>query len=331
MKSPFTGKDMTIVRSEQELTYRKEKFEVVYHSYYCKASKEYFTDKNLDELNILQAHNAYRVKHQLPFSDEIRQIREQYAVSTTKMAEILGFGINVYRQYEQGEMPNESNARLIQLAANPSQFEKLTLLSDAFKSKGLEEIQKRIEVFSREKEPFSAQSKMLLDAKNVSQYNGYTPSNLSKMQQMAIFFADQTKPYKTKLNKLLFYADFGHYKKKGRSISGAAYRAVTHGPVPSKFELLFSYFTEKDIIKIQYIDINPDVQGEQFLASENVSFNETLFDHSEIETLKEVVAKFGKMGNPEIIKKSHEETAWLANQEQKLLIDYKYAFDLKHI
>ncbi len=61
------------------------------------------------------------------------------------MAEVLGFGTNVYRQYESGEVPNQSNARLIQLANDPEEFRKLVLLSGVFSHKDLEKILKRVD------------------------------------------------------------------------------------------------------------------------------------------------------------------------------------------
>jgi len=36
----------------------------------------------------------------------------------------------------------------------------------------------------------------------------------------------------TKLNKLLFFADFSAYRRFGRSISGARYQKLEHGPAP---------------------------------------------------------------------------------------------------
>ncbi len=41
-------------------------------------------------------------------------------LSAARMAEVLGLGANTYRNYEQGEVPSESNARL--LAQNPEEF-----------------------------------------------------------------------------------------------------------------------------------------------------------------------------------------------------------------
>jgi hypothetical protein len=39
----------------------------------------------------------------------------------------------------------------------------------------------------------------------------------------------------TKLNKILFYADFAAYRKACRSISGQVYQKLEHGPAPRRF------------------------------------------------------------------------------------------------
>jgi hypothetical protein len=41
------------------------------------------------------------------------------------MAEILGLGINGYRNYESGEVPSISNGRLMQMVKDPGEFKKL--------------------------------------------------------------------------------------------------------------------------------------------------------------------------------------------------------------
>jgi len=78
-------------------------------------SDESFTTTELDDLNLNQLYNQYRAMHKLPFPDEIRRLRERYDLSATKMSDVLGFGPNSYRNYENGEVPNMSNSRLIQL------------------------------------------------------------------------------------------------------------------------------------------------------------------------------------------------------------------------
>ncbi len=115
MKSPFTGNEMSLLIENTHLKFRKEEIPVQYHYYECSETKERFTTTELDNLNLTQVYNTYRTIHNLPFPDEIKKIREYYNLPASKMSEILGFGINTYRNYENGEIPSDSHARLIQL------------------------------------------------------------------------------------------------------------------------------------------------------------------------------------------------------------------------
>ncbi|MBK6776786.1 MAG: hypothetical protein IPG74_13435 [Flavobacteriales bacterium] len=46
------------------------------------------------------------------------------------MSEVLGFGANVWRSYDAGEVPSESNARLIQLVQEPKRMRDLVELNE---------------------------------------------------------------------------------------------------------------------------------------------------------------------------------------------------------
>ena len=122
MKSPFTGKEMSILKEWRSMSFRKEEFDVSFHIYKCEDTGEQFEDDAFAELNYNQLVNQYRAKHAIPFPEEIKNIREKYGLSAAKMSEILGFGTNTYRQYEAGEIPSTSNARLIQMAKDPKKF-----------------------------------------------------------------------------------------------------------------------------------------------------------------------------------------------------------------
>jgi putative zinc finger/helix-turn-helix YgiT family protein len=115
MKSPITGKAMKLTKERRSMEFRKETFEIVYQFYKCEDSGEQFTTTQLDEVNLNQVYNQYRDRFNIPFPDEIIRIRGKYGLAAAKMSEILGFGINGYRQYESGEMPSIANAKLIQM------------------------------------------------------------------------------------------------------------------------------------------------------------------------------------------------------------------------
>lgn len=333
MKSPITGKEMVMKSELIEHEFRKEKFEIVYHYYECEDSGETFEDERLTQLNLNQVYNQFRKKHKLPFPEEIISLREQYGLSAAKMSEVLGFGINVYRSYENGEIPSSSNARLIQLAGDPKEFKRLVDLSDVLTEKERERVLTKIDELLLKDEfiNFDLQN-FLMGDRVADDHTGYRIPNLPKFTEMVVYFTQETQPWKTKLNKLLFYADFCHFRKTGLSISGSRYRAIDMGPVPNNFSSIFEHLAEKDEIDIFYTAFSNGSIGEHFKPHPKRDFNEMIFHKNELITLKEVVSKFGNTKTNEIIEISHEEEAWKKNfRDGKKIISYIDAFKLKNI
>ena len=331
MKSPITGKEMVLIKERSTLTFRKVEFEVVYNHYKCEESGEYFTTTQLDELNLNQVYNQYRVKYKLPFPDEIKLIREKYGLSASKMSEVLGFGVNGFRNYEAGEVPNQSNARLIQLANDPKEFKRLVGYSSAFEGKALEKILQKIETIVQEeiKNVFNTQIKFyFLGTCSPNTYTGYKLPNLEKFTEMVVFFTEKMQPWKTMINKLLFYADFGMYSKVGLSISGVRYRAIQMGPVPDNFQSIFEYLAKNNEVNICFTAFPNGSIGEQFKSNPKRSFNPEKFTKQELEELEEIVERFKKCSTKKIIAISHQEKAWIENEREKKIIDYNLSFDL---
>ena len=336
MKSPITGKEMILKKEKRTITFRKEEFEVIYHYYLCQDSKEQFTTTELDDLNLNQAYNQYRVRFNLPFPDEIKEIREKYDISAKKMSEILGFGVNGYRNYESGEVPNQSNARLIQVAKDPSEFLQLVKLSENSFEKGkLDRLIHKIEILIEieEKNRFSHElQNYLLGELKPDSNTGFKRPELQVLTEMVVFFTEKLEPWKTKMNKLLFYADFLLFKLAGYSMSGVRYRAINMGPVPNNFNSIFEYMANQDDIDILITTFPDGHIGDQFKPKQNREFNSELFSEIELSVLNLVTERFKNTSTSEIIEISHQESAWKENFENgKKLIDYNYSFDLKAI
>ncbi|MFM9839105.1 MAG: type II toxin-antitoxin system antitoxin SocA domain-containing protein [Cyclobacteriaceae bacterium] len=332
MKSPITGKEMVMKQEIAKTEFRKERFEMVYHYYWCEDSGEKFEDERLTQLNLSQVYNQFRKEHNLPFPEEIIALREQYGLSPSKMSEVLGFGVNVYRNYENGEVPNSSNARLIQLAQDPKEFKRLIELSNALTEKERDRVMKKIEGLLIEHDflNFDLTSYLMGDL-TVDDQTGYRKPNLEKFTEMVVFFTIEAQPllWKTKINKMLFYADFLNFRKEVNSISGCRYRAIDMGPVPNNFNSLFDYVATNNHIDIITTSFSNGSMGEQFMPTKERVFDETKLNPQEIETLRAVVAKFKKVKTNEIIELSHKEEAWEKNfKNGKRLISYIDAFKL---
>ena len=120
MKSPFTGGEVVLKSEIRKAKFRGKEYEYTSEFYECVDTKAMFTTTEMDEVNIGQIYNQYRVENRIPFPDEIRKLRESCGISARLMSKLLGFGENQYRLYEKGEIPNISNGRLLRcLIENP--------------------------------------------------------------------------------------------------------------------------------------------------------------------------------------------------------------------
>lgn len=336
MKSPITGKTMEIKLEKSTLVFRKEEFVYTHKFYFCVDSEEKFTTTAMDEFNLNQVYNQYRDKHNIPFTDEINEFRQKYSFSYTDVTKVLGLGINSYRNYEKGEVPSLANSALLKTVFNSilsltSLIETNNDISEAQRKKFLKNINR-----VKEDEKINQRKEYLINI--VFDYNflpdnfsGYKKPNFDKLAEMVVYFTEKVKSTPTKMNKLLFYADFLHYKITGVAISGTRYFAHTHGPVPKNFRTLYEYLAEQQIIDLEPVKYTNDIVGEIFKKSSQKSFNKDLFDDTEMDILAKVANKFQEYNATEIRKLSHEEKAWKENEKSKNLIDYNYSFELIHI
>lgn len=334
MKSPITGKEMTLKQERRLMEFRKETVEIVFHYYLCEDSGEQFTTTALDEVNMNQVYNKYRERFNIPFPEQIRTIREKYGLPAVKMSEILGFGVNGYRQYEAGEMPSIANAKLIQIIDDPKGFinmvELCGTLDEKHKIKYIHKAQALLEEKQRNKEEWNFKA-YLLGNDQADIYSGYRAPNLDKFTEMVVFFSEKLSPFKTKMNKLLFYADFFMFKQSCFSISGMRYKAIDMGPVPNNFQSIFEYLANHNIIDIQTTTFPAGYTGEQFNARKDRPLNKELFSPEELEIM-EGVARFFKAANTnEIVALSHLEEAWKKNEQLKNTISYEYAFNMSQM
>lgn len=325
---------MKLIRERRSMDFRKETFEIVFHFYKCEDSGEQFTTTTLDEVNINQVYNQYRNRFNIPFPDEIIKIREKYGLPAARMSEVLGLGVNSYRQYEAGEIPSIANGKLIQMADDPRSFinmvELCTTLDDKLKTRYIQKAQALQEEIMRNQSALNFKE-YLLGSHVADIYSGYRKPDFEKFTEMVVYFSEKTAPFKTKMNKLLFYADFLMFKQSCFSISGARYRAINMGPVPNNFQSIFEYLSNKSIIDIYTTEFPNGYTGEQFKARNDRKFNSELFSEDELETMEKVADVFKESSTNEIIEISHLEEAWKKNERNKGVISYEFAFDLNNI
>lgn len=88
----------------------------------CCNCGEVLFDRNLDNDRILLAYRRYREQMKLLQPEEIKAIREQYHLSQTAFARILGLGDKTITRYESGSLQDEAQNNLILLMKDPQNF-----------------------------------------------------------------------------------------------------------------------------------------------------------------------------------------------------------------
>lgn len=73
MKSPFTGGLVYLVEDTEVQDFRKEQYTVHVRYYECKDTGEQFTTEEQDEQLCNELYNQYRIRHGIPFPDEIKK------------------------------------------------------------------------------------------------------------------------------------------------------------------------------------------------------------------------------------------------------------------
>ncbi len=314
---------------KRERSFRKQEFTVFESFYKCSSCGEEFTTTESDEVSINQFYNQYREKYRIPTPEQLTMLKEEYGLNSKSFSTLLGFGVNQFSHYEKGELPNESNGNLLSLCIDPSEVIKiLERRKEVFSENRYKKVFQKLTQLIHKNKRFDLKNKYFVQNEFPNKFNGYTIPSFDKFANMVIFFLSNAY-FKTRLCKLLFYADFAYYKYYGKSISGMEYAAIKLGPVPEQFEIKFGLLAANNIITTE-LDITNDKENEKFVSQSE--FKKDLFSVNELETLKLVVSHFQYKKTKKIILISHKEEGWKKNFQNKSLISYlDYAPLLKEI
>ena len=134
-----------------------------------------------------------------------------------------------------------------------------------------------------------------------------------KFRELILYVArateDDPKCGSTKLNKILFYADFLAHRELGTSLSGQSYQRLDHGPAPRGIvpvveamvaakecawaERSYYGFTLRKLVPLREPDLSP-------------------FTGSEIDLVQRVVAQLRDLNASEVSALSHQFAGWRA-------------------
>lgn len=307
----------------------------------CKSCGEEISDELLDDVTLQTVYDVYRSKHKIIFPAEIRALRETYGLSQRGLGALLGWGPITIHRYESGSLPDESHNQVLRLLQDPFNVARVFVENkDALDKTTYNKIFNRLNTILSEKAPSKvaevlSQGSYLMQGpplKKASIYTGFRSFQPEILMEMMMFFAAKAGGVlKTKLNKLLWYADFVHYKHYTLSISGATYRHLQYGPVPENYESFLSALYSTDALTIEERELGTNKEGEPMVGIWLFATREPKLSdiaRSGIRVLEEVQVYFQNIGSKRISDLSHTEEGYIATKHKEA-ISYAYADVLK--
>ena len=290
-----------VLKERRAVDVREQSFTVDVESFKCDACGCEFEAVGAPDALAL-AYRQYRVANGLTQPEVLKNWRQSLGLKQAELATLLGWSTATVSRYENGALQDDAHDRAMRAAMTPTGFAELVRSAIGLLPETLEALRKKAD----EQLGSSAQLTSVI-CHRISNAASHA-LDWRKMCETVLFFSQGRGVYRTKLNKLLFYADFLHIKRFERSLTGLAYVRLPHGPVPDDYELLFSALHAEGVL-----DISETLVGEHIayihLAKRSPDIG--LFDTAELQTLMKVRTEFEKTSAKEISDRSHTEDAWL--------------------
>lgn len=116
----------------------------------------------------------------------------------------------------------------------------------------------------------------------------------------------------TKLNKVVFFAEFTHLRRHGAPISGCAFQKLEHGPAPRQLVPVRRRLLERGEAEL----VTDDFLGRpQHRLVPRRRANVEVFTELELETIDSVLEQLAGMTAGEVSELSHEEPGWALTEE----------------
>lgn len=317
-----TERELKYVRAREKVTVRDEKIELDVFYWRCLACGEEFEGPGDTHDEVAEAYRLYRAKKGFMQPEEIKALREDYGLTQGELAQILGFGAVTLSRYENGMLQTTAHNRILQTVRDPRTFWVMLNRPDIQTSlppAKLARVRNRVRETISSGEVFDPVLEMALDYEP-DQLSGHQRFNRQKFVN-AIFFFCQQQQWKTKINKLLFYADFKHFRDHGRSITGARYAHAPFGPCPDKFHRSFTWLAERGDVEISEVPVGNNV-GEEIRAC--IEPDLSVFAKSEVKVLMEIKEQLSNKTSKRLSDLSHAELGYIETESGQL-ISYRYA------
>lgn len=146
----------------------------------------------------------------------------------------------------------------------------------------------------------------------------YGVQDIEKFKQMYLYILSKFKNGlpKTKLAKMLYFADFRHFYNTLESMSNVLYRCKDYGPLADPFLDLTEDMSESGEIRISCLSA-----GANIISIKSVTFNNSydLLSKEELKEIDEICEKWKNIDTQEIVNYTHHQKPWMACRKNEII------------
>ena len=260
--------------------------EVISPSFVCKKCGE--TLMNTEQMDLLRraAADKYRSDRGLLTSGQIVALRKRLKMSQVEFANYLKVGQASIKRWETYFVQDEGQNEHIKI---------------------------------KSEEDSAEWNALSVHWNNIPEdaFSGYCKFNFELFKNVVLALVKFCKS-PLYINKALFYVDFVHFKRNGKSLTGSRYVPLEYGPCPDQFQGIFRSLKNMGILS---------ENGKHDLVP-NQEADLSKFDDRELESLNKVLDHVKNDSGHSLYKLSHEEAAF--NETSfGALISYVLAKNLK--
>lgn len=136
----------------------------------------------------------------------------------------------------------------------------------------------------------------------------------NKFVNTVLYLLDRSgpaRPGSTHLLKMLWYADYSHYRKNLRSITGAEYVAMERGPVLKGYKELFERLEGDKVVEIEIVPVWGHPENDKVELRALMEPSEAELSEAERETLDQVIRDCADKSGNWLSERSHREPPWM--------------------
>lgn len=317
-----TERPLKEVRRQETYKVRGEEIVLTVTVPVCSSCGETVSLASRDDAILDEVYREYRQRKGLLQPEEIAGLRARYGLSQRALAKLMGWGLVTVQRYEAGNLQDVAHDTLLRHLNDPDFVLEMVAKNAANLSRRECELVRETALNWAEAtadEDLAADFERWVHRKAQRDRSlvGWQDFTVERVAQVISWLGAHTRQLtKTKLAKLLWLADFAHFRRERRSITGLVYARVPYGPMPDGFQALLGALEAVGHIRLEPVVYS---KGEGEIVQPPVDSSPEALTPAEIETLRRVVRRYGALTSRQLSDLSHAEPIWTERMNSELI------------